>query len=138
MTEESWPTLQQAPYVSLATYRKTGATVATPIWAAPHEHVLYAFSAGQAGKVKRLRNSTRARLAVCDVRGKLLGPWQNVSASIITDPHEQETALTAMRSKYGWQMRLLDFGSRLSGKFSQRAYLRIEVDADTSREAAHE
>jgi len=137
MTEANWSTLQQAAYVSLATYRKTGATVATPIWAAPHENMLYAFSAGQAGKVKRLRNSARAQLAVCDVRGRLLGPWREVSAYVITDTQEQAIALAAMRRKYGWQMWLLDVGSKLSGKFSQRAYLRIDPNAQTGTQSSN-
>ena len=68
-------TLGRARYVSLATFRKSGAKVATPVWAAPAGDWLYIFSAGNAGKVKRLRNSDQAELAECDMRGKLLGSW---------------------------------------------------------------
>ncbi|MEM9623025.1 MAG: PPOX class F420-dependent oxidoreductase [Pseudomonadota bacterium] len=121
-----WQSFRAAPYVSLATFRKSGVSVPTAIWAAPDQDHLYAFSAGQAGKVKRLRNSARAQLAVCDVRGKVLGPWLDVRAFVITEPTEKAVALQAMRKKYGWQMRLTDFSSRLTGRFRQRAYLRIE------------
>ena len=72
--------LAGAPYVSLSTYRKTGAPVDTPVWCAADGDDFFVFSAGNAGKVKRLRNSPRARLAVCDVRGGLLGDWHDAEA----------------------------------------------------------
>ena len=50
-------TLDQAAYFSLATFRKSGVAVETPVWFAGDKQTYYVFSAGQAGKVKRLRNS---------------------------------------------------------------------------------
>ena len=40
--------------------RRNGNAVETPVWFAEHAGKLYVFSAGDAGKVKRLRNSPRA------------------------------------------------------------------------------
>ena len=120
-------TLGEAPYVSLATFRKNGAKVATPVWCAPAGDWLYVFSAANAGKVKRLRNSDRAELAECDMRGKLLGSWFAAQAMITDDPNEVRDALKALRAKYGWQMRLADFGARLTGRFDQRAYIKVRV-----------
>jgi len=117
---------EQAQYVSLATYRKDGRKVATPIWAAPLDDYLVMFSAPDAGKVKRLRVSSKAALAVCDVRGKLLGDWVNAQAWLIDDPEEVVRAERAMRDKYGWQSVLLDFGSRISGKLPKRQYIRMQ------------
>ena len=51
-------------YMSLATFRKSGAQVATPVWFAPADGKLYVFTAGDSGKVKRLRGSSRARRAL--------------------------------------------------------------------------
>lgn len=119
--------LQEARYVSLATFRKSGIEVATPIWAARDGNTYYAFSAGDTGKVKRLRNSSKARLAKCDVRGKLLGDWHSARAVIIDDPSQITKALTALRNKYGFQMWLADVGARLTGRFDKRAYLAIEL-----------
>ena len=121
-------TLQDAPYVSLATFRKTGAAVATPVWCAADGDALYIFSASKAGKVKRLRNSNKARLAICDARGKLLGDWVDAKAEVITEPTTVATALAALRRKYGWQMWLADTGARLTGKFNKRAYIRARLD----------
>ena len=124
---DSLETFSHAPYVSLRTYRKSGASVDTPVWCAAHNDALYVFSAGNAGKVKRLRNSSQAQLAVCDVRGNLLGDWQDASGSVITDESTIQLSLQALRKKYGWQMRIADVGSKLTGKFDKRAYLRVEL-----------
>ena len=119
--------LARAPYVSLATFRKSGAEVATPVWAAPAGARFYVFSAGDAGKIKRLRNSDRARLAVCDVRGKLRSGWIDARAVLVSDTSEVARALAALHEKYGWQMWLADAGSKLTGRYHNRAYIRIEA-----------
>jgi len=118
---------EQDAYVSLATFRKDGRKVATPIWAAPLDDDLVMFSDPNAGKVKRLRNSSQAALAVCDIRGKLLGDWVDAEAWLIDDADEVSRAAQAMREKYGWQSTLLDFASRLSGKLSKRQYIRMKA-----------
>lgn len=117
--------LERARYVSLASYRKSGAEVATPVWFAHENGVFYVFSAKDAGKVKRLRNSSRARLAVCDLRGRLLGEWHDAIAEIIDHPGEIHRALKLLRRKYGWQMWLADVGAKLTGRFEQRVYIRV-------------
>ncbi len=119
--------LAGAPYVSLATFRRSGARVATPVWCAADGDDYYFFSAGQAGKVKRLRNGDRAELAVCDVRGGLLSGWREARAVVIDDPREVRRALAALHRKYGWQMWLADLGSRLTGKYHRRAYIRARL-----------
>jgi len=119
--------LERARYVSLATFRKSGAEVATPVWAAHEQGTWYVFTAADSGKVKRLRNSSRARLAVCDARGRLRGGWHDASAEIIDERGEIHRALLLLRRKYGWQMWLADAGARLTGRFDKRIYLRIRL-----------
>jgi PPOX class probable F420-dependent enzyme len=123
------PPLERARYVSLATFRKSGAMVATPVWCAHQDGVFYVFSARAAGKVKRLRNSARARLAVCGPRGGLLGDWHDASAEIIEEPAEVARALTLLRGKYGLAMWLADAGAKLTGRFRRRAYVRVRLSA---------
>ena len=113
-------------YLSLGTWRKNGTRVPTPVWFAPDGGVLYAFSAGTAGKVKRLRNSPRACVAHCDWRGTLLGEWQSAQAFLVTDARERTRAFTALRRKYGWQMWIVDVGAWLAGTLASRAVIRIE------------
>lgn len=120
----------RAPYVSLATYRKSGAEVATPVWCAEDGGEFFIFSAADAGKVKRIRNSGRSRLAVCDVRGRLLGEWCDTGAELIEDAGAIARALGALRRKYGWQMWLADTGARLTGRFQRRAYIRVRLHSE--------
>jgi uncharacterized protein len=49
--------MDRARYMSLATFRKNGAEVATPVWFAEADLKLYVIATDDSGKVKRLRNS---------------------------------------------------------------------------------
>ena len=120
--------LDDARYLNLATFRRSGKSVETPIWFAESGGALYAFSAGDAGKVKRLRNSPRARVAACDARGGLRSEWLDATARIVDDPALVEKAYAALRTKYGWLMRAADALSRLSGRYARRAVLEIRLD----------
>ena len=115
-------------YLSLATFRVNGTEVATPVWYVAVDGRLYVVSAGDAGKVKRLRRSSRARVAPCSARGNVTGRWRDATARVVTDPSTIAHADAAMRLKYGWQKRLLDTFSRLTGRYHRRAW--IEVDPD--------
>jgi uncharacterized protein len=117
--------LEGERYLSLATFRRDGREVATPIWFADDDGVLVAFTAGDSGKVKRLRNSPRARFAACDARGRVHGPWHDASAEVVTDAASIASVLSRLHAKYGWQMWLADLGSRLAGRYDKRAYLRV-------------
>jgi PPOX class probable F420-dependent enzyme len=113
-------------YMSLATFRKSGAEVKTPVWFAAAEGKLYCFSAADAGKLKRLRNSPKARVAPCDVRGNVLGAWRDTEARIVDDKALIGRVYRAFGAKYGWQIALFNFGARLIGRYHKRVF--IEVD----------
>ena len=51
--------LEGESYLSLATFRRDGREVATPVWFAEGDGAVWVFTAGDSGKVKRLRNSPR-------------------------------------------------------------------------------
>ena len=127
MDERVLEELGGASYVSLATFRRNGRAVETPVWVAAANGRLYVFSEAKAGKVKRLRNDPRVRLAPCGVRGRVLGPWVEGSARVVSEPDIEARAYAALRRKYGWQMRLTDLGSWLAGRIGGRAVLEIEV-----------
>lgn len=115
------------PYVNLATYRRDGTEVRTPVWIAGGAGRYYVFSAGDAGKVKRIRATRRVRLAACDVRGNLKSDWIEGEGRIMDDPTAIDAALRALRKKYGFRMRLTDFFAKLSGRFRRRAYIEIAL-----------
>ncbi len=117
--------LKRAKYLSLATFRKSGVAVETPVWFAEEDEAFYIFSAGEAGKVKRLRNSPRSRIAACTATGRLTGEWVDSEAVVLSDSGDLDHALNALRRKYGWQMYMTDFLSGLSGKMRKRAYIKV-------------
>jgi PPOX class probable F420-dependent enzyme len=120
-------TLDRHRYISLATFRRSGAAVKTPVWFAEHGGRFYVFTAAGSGKVKRLKNDQRTRAAPCGPRGRLRGEWIEGQARRIENPALERAAYAALLAKYGWQMRVLNFFSRLSGKIEERAILELEL-----------
>ena len=114
-------------YVNLATFRRNGAEVRTPVWIAGDGDRYYVFSAGEAGKVKRIRATQRVRLAACDMRGNLRSEWREGTARLLSDSAEVARAWGALRRKYRLQMRFTDFLARLSGRLRKRAYIEIQL-----------
>jgi len=119
--------LDRHRYVSLATFRGNGTAVATPVWFAAAEGRLYVVTAGESGKVKRLRRSSRARLAPSDARGRVRGEWREGTARILKEPRAIDRAHAALRTKYGWQVWLADTLSRLTGRIHGRAWIEIRL-----------
>ena len=117
--------LDRHRYLSLATFRRTGAEVRTAVWFAAAADRLYVFSAGDAGKAKRLRHTARVRVARCDARGQVQGEWVDGTAQLVTAPETIGRAQAALRTKYGWQLKLLDMFSRLSGRIHRRVWIEI-------------
>jgi uncharacterized protein len=103
-------------YLNLETFKKNGEGVKTPVWFAadPASDLasdaarLYAYSTGGSGKVKRIRNNGRAKIAPCDVRGNLLGEWVDARAEIVTGA-EAEVADRLLNKKYFPWKQLLNF-----------------------------
>lgn len=128
-TSQEIASLEGGNYMSFSTLKKSGDYVATPVWFAPEGGSYYLFSAGNAGKVKRLRNFSQCRAAPCTVSGSVKGNWIEGQAFVLDQPDEIDTALAALRRKYGWQMRMTDMLSKLSGKMAARSYIRVDLDA---------
>lgn len=120
--------LANQSYISLETFKKDGSGVKTPVWCAPLEDRIAVFTDGTSYKVKRLRRDSRVRVAACDVRGGVRGAWVEGTCTIATESREIDAAYAALRQKYGWQMWITDFLSRLSGRISRRAVLIIRLD----------
>ncbi len=120
--------LKNADYLSLATFRKSGVAVETPVWFAEEDDVFYIFSAGDAGKIKRLRNSPRCRIAACTMNGRITGDRVEAQGRLLTGADDIDAALAALCRKYGWQMAITNIMSRLSGKMGRRTYIAVAPD----------
>ena len=119
--------LSSEAYISLVTFRRDGRGVPTPVWFASIGAKLYVFTDGTSAKVKRIRATRRVRVAACDVRGKVTGPWQDGVARVVDEAALVERAYAALRARYGWQMRLVDAVSWLFGRIDRRPILEIEL-----------
>jgi uncharacterized protein len=124
MTTQTPPTallsLGQQKYISLTTFRRTGAAVATPVWFVQLDTTLYVYSDATAGKVKRIRNNPQVQVAICTMLGRVKGPTITGVARMVTDPQEQARAQAALDAKYWIARRLLSLLSRTSHLFQGR------------------
>jgi PPOX class probable F420-dependent enzyme len=91
-------------YISLATFRKSGAAVNTPIWFAEDDNKLYFMTSSKSGKCTRVRNNPQVKIAPCTIRGKITGP--EFSATVRILPREEfARARQAINAKY-WLARV--------------------------------
>lgn len=109
-------------YISLETFKKSGQGVPTPVWFVEKNEMLYVSAPSHTGKVKRLRNNKRVRIAPCDGGGKLKGAWQDAQAEFAMGA-DAEHADMLLNKKYGWQKKMLD----LFGKFKKWQYTIIAI-----------
>jgi len=91
-------------YISLTTFRKNGAKIATPVWFGEDGDKLYVMTRSDMGKTKRIRNNSQVRVAPCSIRGKVTGPEYSASARVLP-PEEHAHARQAINRKY-WMARL--------------------------------
>ena len=104
--------LPHSTYVSLTTFRRSGAPVPTPVWAAPDGESLVVWTRADSGKVKRLRHTPRVTVAPCDVRGRVQGDAVDGFGEFV--PREDwPSALAALRRAYGLRFILGNASSRL-------------------------
>jgi uncharacterized protein len=110
-------------YLNLETFKRNGQGVKTPIWfaadpAAPlnsPEAKLYAYTTADSGKVKRIRNNPKVRVAPCDARGNVRGEWVAGLAAIVTG-EEAAHADGLLNKKYWPWKQLLNFFASFRGR----------------------
>jgi PPOX class probable F420-dependent enzyme len=99
--------LDDAKYISLTTYKRDGAPVATPVWIARAEEG-YVFTTGPATwKARRLRRDPRVQVQVCDIRGRVKrgAAIYAGTGAVKEDAATVGAAEAAIHDKYGWQFR---------------------------------
>jgi len=109
-------------YISLESFRKNGQGVAVPVWFADENGILYIYSEAASGKIKRIRNNARVRVAPCDMRGGVKGNWVEATARILED-EEARHAEELLKVKYGFQKRLINFFASFRPR--PRAYVAV-------------
>ena len=107
-------------YISIESFKKNGEGVKTPVWFVLHDGVFYVYTEADSWKVKRIRNNPRVRVAVCNVRGRVKGPWLDATASII-EGEERRVADTLLDRKY-FMKRIENL---VPGRRARRAMIKI-------------
>jgi uncharacterized protein len=103
-------------YLSLETFKKTGEGIKTPVWFAAdptrdlseNEARIFIYTIGNTGKVKRIRNNPRVKIAPCKIKGDPLGEFVDATAAIITG-EEAARAMKLLNKKYFPWKQLLGF-----------------------------
>ena len=86
-------------YISLTTFRKSGAGIPTPVWFGEDGGKLYVMTRGTMGKTKRIRNNPQVKVAPSTIRGKVTGPEFPATARILP-PEEHKHARQTINRKY--------------------------------------
>ena len=122
MSDANLAALANEKYISLETYKRDGTPVLTPVWFVQNDHSIYVYSLANAGKVKRIRHTSKVRIAPCDLRGNLKGNWIPGTARIV-DRQEAERAHRLLDKKYGLLKKLGNLFSTLRNR--ERAVINI-------------
>jgi uncharacterized protein len=101
--------LATEPLIGVATSKRNGTAVATPVWCVGENGLLLVFSEADSGTVKRIRNDPHVAIATCSPRGTPRGPAVDADATVISDTEEVEPLLA---HKYGWTWRGYNLASR--------------------------
>lgn len=116
--------LEDANFLLLTTYRKTGVPVPTPVWFAQDGENLYVTTHETAGKLKRLRHTARVEVAPCTARGEVTGGTVAGTARILPES-ERARAEKILVRKYGWQKRMFNVFLALRGRWKTMQYIEI-------------
>lgn len=114
-----------AECINLATRRRNGQAVRTPVWFIMLNGVLYLRTARRFGKVKRIQNDPAVDFAPCNWDGDLSGEWRTGRASLLAEDDPMLPELdAAMDRKYGERRREMTAMMASSGE--ALVYIKIE------------
>ena len=117
--------VSNARYVLLTTFTKDGRPKSTPIWVAPDGNRLLVITEADSWKVKRIRNTPRVTLAVCDLRGTPKSEAVEATAAIL-DNSETENVYRAIGKRYGIIGKLFNLFSKLRGGAQRNVGLELK------------
>jgi PPOX class probable F420-dependent enzyme len=107
MSDQPWPReIEQAQFIRLTTFRRSGVAVPTPVWFVLDGDALLVTTMDSTGKAKRLRHTPRVTVCVSDRRGNVKGPEFEATAELLpgdaaADVRQQVT------KRYGLQGRIM-------------------------------
>lgn len=96
MAAPTFAEIAAARYILLTTFTKDGKPKPTAIWAAPDGDRLLVMTEEDSWKVKRIRNTPRVTLAICDVRGNPKSESIEATARVL-DKSEAPAVIDAVK-----------------------------------------
>jgi hypothetical protein len=118
--------LADARYLSVTTFRRDGTPVTTPVWFLLADGQVWARSAADSGKVRRIRRRGEVRLAPCTRDGTETGPAVPARAEVLPRSADRR-AYRALLRRYGPAARAYDlYWTRLRG--TRTVLLRFRLD----------
>jgi uncharacterized protein len=106
--------VSKARYILLTTFTKDGRPKPTAVGAAPDGDRLLVHTEEDSWKVKRIRNTPRVTVAVCDMRGRPKGEPVEAVAKVL-DKAEAADVQRAITKQYGLFGRLFDVYLKVRG-----------------------
>jgi len=116
----------KSEYILLTTFTKDGRPKPTAIWAAPQGDRLVVITQEKSWKVKRIRNTPRVTVAVCDRSGNPKGEEVEAVATIL-DKSANGATYDAIGKRYGVIGKTFNFFSKLRG--GEKNNVSIELKA---------
>jgi PPOX class probable F420-dependent enzyme len=92
--------IETAQYLCLTTFRRSGASVTTPVWFARVGQALYVITDDDTGKVKRISHHPSVQVAPSTARGKPTGASVRAVAHVLP-VGEANHGMRALSAKYG-------------------------------------
>jgi PPOX class probable F420-dependent enzyme len=114
----------KAQYVLLTTFTKDGRPKPTAIWAANHGDRLLVITGAKSWKVKRIRNTPRVTLAICDRGGNPKSEAIEATATIL-DASQTGVVYEAIGSEYGIVGKAFNLFSKLRGGMNNNVGLEL-------------
>lgn len=96
-------------FISLTTFRRSGAGVPTAVWIGRDGDALVVLTPESSGKVKRLRNNSRVEMRPCSRSGRVAdgAPTMTGQVEILDDDVSRERLTRVIQRKYGFEYRIV-------------------------------
>jgi PPOX class probable F420-dependent enzyme len=116
----------KSEYILLTTFTKDGRPKPTAIWAAPKGDGLVVITQEKSWKVKRIRNTPRVTIGVCDRSGNPKGDAVEATAAIL-DKSANGTTYDAIGERYGLLGKTFNFFSKLRGGMTNNVSIELKA-----------
>lgn len=119
------------PFLSVTTFRRSGAPVSTPMWVVQDgDHLAFTTPLG-AGKLKRLKHTQRVEVTPCDRRGRVADGAERMPGTAVVSTGSRELARVErlLEQKYRFEYHVMKVVERVASRGERdRAVLRVDVD----------